>query len=80
MVISCSSCQKEEKEYLIYTVLSRFQICCNLRVFSAKSVFPKLQSSQKNVFFQVCDGGGVGYCNAGWIVVLADVSVPVVIR
>ena len=56
MVISCSTCQKEEKEctwvkYLIYAVLSRFQICCNLRFFSAKSVFQKLQSSQKKWFF-----------------------------
>ena len=34
MVISCNTCQKEEKEctwvkYLIFTVLSRFQICHN---------------------------------------------------
>ena len=59
MVISCRTCQKEGKyckwvKYLIYAVLSQFQICRNLRVFSDKSVFPKLQSSQKNVFFQVC--------------------------
>ena len=53
MVISCSTCQKEEKEciwvkYLIYTVLSKFQTCRNLRAFSAKSVIP--QCSQKIVF------------------------------
>ena len=58
MVISCSTCQKEEKEYmwvkyLIYAVLLQFQFCHNLRVFSAKSVVPKFQSSQKNGFFQV---------------------------
>ena len=62
MVILYSIGQKEEKEcmwvkYLIYTALSQFQICCNLRVFSssAKSVFPKFQSSQKMFFFQVRD-------------------------
>ena len=33
-------------KYLIYAVLSRFQICHNLRVFSAKSVVQKFQSSQ----------------------------------
>ena len=59
MVISYSTCQEEEKEcmwvkYLIYAVLSQFQICRILRIFSAKSVFQKFQSSQKNGFFQVC--------------------------
>ena len=58
---TCSTCQKEEKEciwvkYLIYAVLLRFQICRNLRVFSAKSVFPKFQSSQNNVFFPSLTG------------------------
>ena len=38
MVISSSTCQKDEKEctwviYLINAVLSQFQICRNLRVF-----------------------------------------------
>ena len=60
MVISNSTCQREENEcicvqYLIYAVLSRFQICPNFLVFSANSVFPKFQSSQQNGFFQVCD-------------------------
>ena len=59
MVISCGTCQKEEKEcmlvkYLIHAVLSRFQICRNLRFFSARSVVPKFQSSQKKGSFQVC--------------------------
>ena len=58
IVISCSTCKKEEKEwmcvkYLIYAVLSWFQICRNLRVFSAKYVFLKFRSSQNNGFFQV---------------------------
>ena len=56
MVISYSTCQKEEKEricvkYLIYAVLSQFQICHNFCVFSAKSVLPKFQSSPKQWFF-----------------------------
>ena len=37
-------------EYLIYAVLSRFEICHKLRIFPAKYVLPKFQSSQKNVF------------------------------
>ena len=58
MVTSCSTCQKEEREcmwvkFLIYSVFLQFQICRNLRFFSDKSVVPKFQSSQKNVFFQV---------------------------
>ena len=56
MVISCSTWQKKEKEwmwvlYLIYAVFAQFQICHILSVFSAKSVFLKYQSSQKTVFF-----------------------------
>ena len=47
MIISCSIWVR----YLIYAVLSQFQICHNLRAFSAKSVFPKFQSSQKKWFF-----------------------------
>ena len=52
MVISCGTCQKEENEciwakYLIYTVLSRFQIYRNLRVF------PKISEFTKEYFFQV---------------------------
>ena len=58
MVISCSTCQKEEKErtwvkYLIYAVLLRFQffLSCNLRVFFSRQIcIPKIQSSQKKVF------------------------------
>ena len=42
---------------MIHAVLLRFQICLHLR-FSAKSVFPKFQSSQKNGFFQVWPIGG----------------------
>ena len=58
MIITCSTCQKEEKEctwvkYLIYAVLLHFQICRNLRILFAKSVFPKFQSSQKKCIFQV---------------------------
>ena len=58
MVISCSTCQKEEKEctwvkYLIYAVLSQFQICRNLGVFFCQICIPKILSSQKNVFFLV---------------------------
>ena len=56
MVISHSYCEKEEKEciwvkYLIYAVLSRFQICCNSLVFFRKIWNPKFQSSQKKLFF-----------------------------
>ena len=59
MVISDSYCQKEEKEciwvkYLIYTVLSRFQICRNSRVFSAKSETKNFRVDKKMFFFQVC--------------------------
>ena len=36
-----------------YAILSRFQLFCDLHVFSAKSVVPKFQSSQKIVFFLV---------------------------
>ena len=43
--------------FMIYTVLSRCQICHNLRVFSAKSVSPKIQGWQKNHFFQLCKSG-----------------------
>ena len=64
MVISCSTCEKEEKEciwvkYLIYAVLSQSKICSNLRTFSAKSVFPKFQSSQKNIFSKSVQGQSV---------------------
>ena len=49
------TCQKEEKEcipvkYLIYAVVSQFQICCHLRIFSPKSVFPKFLSFHKKFF------------------------------
>ena len=48
------TCQKEEKEcirvkYLIYAVVSQFQICSQLRIFSAKYLFPKFLSFQKKV-------------------------------
>ena len=61
MLISSSSFQRQEKEYiwvkyLIRAVLSRFQICLNLCVFSAKSVIPKFQSSQKMIFPSLVHG------------------------
>ena len=42
MIIACSTCQREEKEwtwgeYLVYAVLTQFQFCCNLHNFFAKS-------------------------------------------
>ena len=59
MVISCSTFQNEEKEYiwvkqLIYAVLSQFQMCRNLRVFSRHIHIPKIAEFTKNVFSQVC--------------------------
>ena len=60
MVLSCSTCQKEEKEctwvkYLIYAVFAQSKIYCNLHLhlhlhlhFSAKSVFPNVH---KKMFF-----------------------------
>ena len=58
MVISCSTCLKEEKEYtwvkyLIYAALSQFKSYRNLAVFLAKSVFPKFRVHNKNVVFLV---------------------------
>ena len=54
MVISCNTSQKEEKEcicvkYVIYAVLPRFQLCCNLRVFSAKFYFQIFRGDTKMV-------------------------------
>ena len=56
MVISCSTCQKEKKEckwvkYLIYAVLSRFQICRNLRVFFRQICIPKISEFTKKWLF-----------------------------
>ena len=75
--ISCSTCQKEEKEcisikYLIHTVLSHFQIFRNLRVFYAKSVFQKISEFTKkwfvpsldtwhNIHYRLFKGGGWEY-------------------
>ena len=56
-VISCSTCQKEEKEclwvkYLFYVFFCRnCKFSCNFHIFSANSVFPKFQSLQKKCFF-----------------------------
>ena len=49
------TCQKEEKElilvkYMIYAVLSQFQIFHHLRIFPAKSIFPKFRVHKKMVF------------------------------
>ena len=57
MVLSCGTCQMEENKctlvkYVIYTFLLQFKFCCNLRNFSAKSLFPDFQNWQK-----------VAYCN-----------------
>ena len=59
MVIPCSTCQKEEKEcmwvkYLIYALCHNFKFVVIYTFFSAKTVFQKFQSSQKSVFFKVC--------------------------
>ena len=56
MLISCSTCPKEEKEctwvkYLNYAVLSQLQFFCNLRVFSRQISVPKILSSQRKSFF-----------------------------
>ena len=53
MVISCSTCQKEEKEstwvkYLIYAVLLQFQIFRNLPVFFRQICTPKISGLNKN--------------------------------
>ena len=61
MVISCSTCEKDEKEcmwvkYLIYVVLSKFQICCSLRMFI---LLPNMYSQNfrvhKKLFFPKSD-------------------------
>ena len=61
MVISCSTCQKEEKEciwnkYLIYAVLSQFQICRNLRTFLTNQYSQNFRVHKKRVF------SNSGYC------------------
>ena len=53
IVISCSTCQKEEKEctwfkYLIYTVRGDFKFVVIYVFFPAKSVFPKYRIHKKN--------------------------------
>ena len=60
MVISCSTCQKEEKErtwvkYLIYAVLLQFQffLSCNLRVFSPPNLYSQNSEFTKKSFFLV---------------------------
>ena len=50
--ISCSTCQKEEKEctwvkYVIYAVFQQFKFYRNLLNFSANSQFPDFQNWQK---------------------------------
>ena len=55
MVISLSPVKRKKGciwvKYLIYAILSRFQIGHHLSVFSAKSVISQIQSSQRNLFF-----------------------------
>ena len=58
MVISCSTCEKEEKEciqvkYLIYAVCRDFKFVVIYAFFSTKCAFQKFQSSQQNGFFLV---------------------------
>ena len=52
MVISCNTGRKEEKEctrakYVIYAVFQWFELCQNLRNFSAKSKIPDVKNWQK---------------------------------
>ena len=56
MVISYSSCQKEKKKciwdkYLIYAVLSRFQICHNIRVFFSPNLHSQSSELTKKIGF-----------------------------
>ena len=70
IVISCSTCQKEEKECmfvkcLIYSVLLQFQICCNLRILFHQICIPKI--SEFTIFFSK-SGGGVSRAHRGpWL-------------
>ena len=55
MVISCSTCQKEEKAcFYLFDLHSlwRLQICCNLRVFFRKICIPKILEFTKTSSFQ----------------------------
>ena len=63
MLLSCSTCQKEEKEciqgkYLIHAVLLQLQICRNLRVFFRQICIPKMSQFIKKMVFpslgQIC--------------------------
>ena len=62
MVIICSTCQMEEKEctwvkYLIYTVLSHFQICPYLRVFSPPNIYSQNFRVHQKMFFSKSEFG-----------------------
>ena len=57
MVISCSTCQKEEKECIWVNIwlrffLSQFQICRNLHFFLLKIFFPKFLEFTLNLHLQ----------------------------
>ena len=59
MVISGSTCEKEDKEckwvkYLIYSVLLQFQICQNLCLFFRPICIPKVSELTKIGFCLVC--------------------------
>ena len=61
MVISCSTCQNEEKEciwikYVIYVAWQQFQFYLNLDIFSAKSESTDFQKGQKKsvIATQLC--------------------------
>ena len=56
MLISGSTCQKEEKEcisvkYLIDAVLSQFKICCNLCIFFPPYLYSQISEFRKKCFF-----------------------------
>ena len=56
MLMSCSACQKEEKEctwvkYLIYAFLSRSQICRNFLVFPPPNLYSQNFRVHKKMFF-----------------------------
>ena len=55
MIISCSTCQRKNKNAcginIGFTLFCRVFKLVLIYVFSAKSVFPIFESSQKNVFF-----------------------------
>ena len=55
MVISCSTCQKEDKDdtwvkYLISVVVSQFKKCSNLRVFPPNLYSQNIRVHNKTIF------------------------------